>query len=227
MKRLAALFLALPLAACGEGEEDFSVDVALSTSQAQAQLIAMDGGAMRSLVGLAPLRATIPEAGVLRYEFLDAGGNAAGVLQYRIERLEENRSRIHAALDLDSVEYEFDGEDMVVSEIRGENMLEQGMRVWADNVNASGYGSLADVNDALSVFSIAMQPELMAQLNDPSAMMEWAGAASAYDEPVGFSDDSYGGGDDWAAGAAPAYETDSYDSGGYGDGSEGGWGAGK
>ena len=216
MKYLAALVFALPLVACGEGEDDFSVDVAMPTSQVQGQLMALTGGDFQQMAGIAPLRPMNPEPGILRYQFFGDNGEERGTLQFRIEGLDGGRSRIHAALDLDAVEYEVDGDDMVVSEYRAESELENSLQSWAKKVNESGYGSLAGVDETLSLISVLMQPNRIAALENPGAFASWDEDYEYVVPSGGFAEDS---------GFASDYEMDASIGSGKFEEESGGWGS--
>ena len=209
MRKFLALALPVALAACGDGETDFTVDVAMTTGEAQSRLMALDGGALPGAVGLAPVRVTNPEPGQLHYAFLDEDGGESGTLVFTIEGIDGGRSRIHTALDLAAVNYEIDGVSQVLSETLAENLLEQNLRDWAEDVSAIGYGSLDEVNATIAIFAIAMRPDRMAALDDPASAFAWM-EGDAFGESGGFADDATFGDGGWA-GDAPAYEADTYD----------------
>lgn len=163
MRRFVCLAATAMLAACGEGGEDFSVDVAMAPDKARAELGRLDGGDLLRALHLRPITAQRNAEGELLF-VLPGDDGEQGTLLLRFEETETHGSRIHVALDLPALTRTIDGERMVLSETKVEASLKEDLESWAQAVGSRGYASLDDLNSTLGGTSIALQPDKLDQL---------------------------------------------------------------
>ena len=223
MKRILAGAALLALTACGEGSEDFAVDVQMSASQVQLELLGLQGGTIAQVAGAPALRPNNPEAGIVEYSFVGAEGDEVGKVRFRIEEVGAVSSRIHAAVDLDPVEFDDDGTKMVVDERKAENHLETALESWAANVQGDGYGSPVDVGESLGIIAVLLNSDLSGSLNNAAELFDWTGEGPGYgmaDAYVGEGSDSYAVDDGFGEPMDKGPDTfgGAEDSGGWGEG---------
>jgi hypothetical protein len=196
MRKALVLIGALLLAGCGGDGEDFVVDVAMAPDQAAARLATLDGG--MSLRALSLPTVTADKSVRNELAFVLPGDDESGRLHLRFEEYGTNGTRIHVALSLPTNVQKIQGEMMMLSEAKAEELLQRRMTAWAEGV-ISGTASLDSLNEVLGGLTISLWPgklnEVLAAANDPTklaglldaeVMAEMEGAdASEYDADAG------------------------------------------
>jgi hypothetical protein len=171
-KLILAASLAL-LAGCGDGGEDFSVDVAMAPENVRAELMRLDGGSMLPALSFPRLSPAALDEDAIRIAFTGDNGEESGTLLMRVEGLSAKSSRIHVALDLPEAQAKIRGKQMVLSEAKAEGILRTRLGTWARGVASSGYGSLDSVNQVLSGLALAVRPaqyeKVIGAVDDPAA----------------------------------------------------------
>jgi hypothetical protein len=172
MRRTFVLVGAALLAGCGDSE-DFTIDVAMAADRAKVELARLDGGMTLRALSL-PL-VTADKSVRRELSFLLPGDDETGRLHLRFEEAGANATRIHVSLELPANVEQIQGEMMMLSESKAEDLLQRRMEAWASGA-ASGTASLDGLDEVLGGLSVSLRPgklnEVLAASSDPGKLAD-------------------------------------------------------
>lgn len=189
MHRCLVAGFALALSACGGGD-DFTIDVDRPAARAYGQLSAFDGGMVRQYLGLPAPRLSTPGEGEVLYTIDGTGDYEDATLAFRVEPVDDGRSRVHVAIDMPAIKANFGGSEKILRESKVENAFRRKLQSWADGLRTSDdTKAVLELNEMMGAMVLAMNPgkisEVMAMVNRPSFLTDFLSEQAAWDGPSG------------------------------------------
>jgi hypothetical protein len=178
MRKTFVLIGAALLAGCGNSD-DFTVDVAMESSKARAELARLDGGTMLRAMSLPAVAVDQSSENELTFTLPGADD---GQLRLSFEEAGAAMTRIHVALSLPDKRQVIDGKTMVLDESKAETILQAQLQEWAARAG-SGYASLDSLNQLLMGMTVALQDGASIPAAAPQpAFADMGGEAPAWNE---------------------------------------------
>lgn len=168
MHRIIVAGLALALAGCGRGEEDFAVTV---KRPLPAVFAALEGARLPHEVGVILPELKVEQSRPGEHELLytvPGDGSFPATIRFRLEDGDGGRPTVvHTAVDVPPIQLKWQGGSMVISERKVENAVRSALEATASDLANGSNGSTATSELQTILFAIAAgtNAKLMAQVS--------------------------------------------------------------